>query len=293
MKLRDKFIVACLIFLLIMVHRSLFQAIKKDEGFFDNASDYTKLKERLITELDPYYKIDSFVREQLKTMLSASGASADTASLNETYTSIYSCSDPDASSRASCIPRMLGGLGPNTSIIYVSTDTYRNLPDWSEDESVSVALMKITDDLPERLVRESEWFAAIIKKLQDALAIGANPPGLSPVGTPGKIDGFTGTCSADAAKIKKLMSEAESCSVADVGSEIKRVNSLLDGPQLKKALVKMRELLAAMLKLQSDLEKAKNGTLYAWQQDGPKKSYPQFQGGDRIAALKFSMKQNQ
>jgi hypothetical protein len=51
--------------------------------------------------------------------------------------------------------------------------------------------------------------------------------------------------------------------------------------------------MAQMLKLQSDLEKLKNGTLYAWQQDGPAKSYPKFQGGDRTASFLFSIQQNQ
>jgi hypothetical protein len=50
--------------------------------------------------------------------------------------------------------------------------------------------------------------------------------------------------------------------------------------------------LKTMLKLKSDLEKAKNGTLYSWQQDGPTKSFPQFKGGDRTAAFTFSLQQN-
>jgi hypothetical protein len=62
---------------------------------------------------------------------------------------------------------------------------------------------------------------------------------------------------------------------------------------MKNSLEKMDGLLTAMLKIQSDLEKAKNGTLYPWQNDGPLKKFPQFQGGDRIASLLFSMQQNQ
>jgi peptide deformylase len=142
-------------------------------------------------------------------------------------------------------------------------------------------------------IRESEWFAAIIKKLKDSLAAGANPPGAS------SIDGFTGTCSAEAARIKKLLDEARSCSIPgaaldipDAASEIARVNTLLNSPKLKQAVSKMNGLLAEMLKLQSDLEKAKNGTLYDWQKDPPKKSYAEFKGGDRTAALTFSMQQN-
>jgi hypothetical protein len=54
----------------------------------------------------------------------------------------------------------------------------------------------------------------------------------------------------------------------------------------------MNGLLAKMLKLQSDLEKLKNGTLYDWQKDGPKKSYAKFEGGDRTKAFLFSLEQN-
>jgi hypothetical protein len=281
MKLRDKIIAGCLIILLILLHRYLFQL---KEGFFNDSANYARLKKRIINELEPYCKIDSFVRDQLKTMVTSSGGSGDNASLNKVYTDVYSCSDPDANSRPSCLK--LGGMGPNQSMIYVSSDNYKELPEWSNDGSVSIALMKISNDLPERLIRESEWFAAIIKKLQESLAAGANPPGVS------SIDGFTGTCSADAARAKKLMDEAKSCSIPDATSEIARVNTLLDSPKLKQALSKMNGLLAAMLKLQSDLEKAKNGTLYDWQKDPPKKSYPEFKGGDRSAALTFSMQQN-
>jgi hypothetical protein len=152
--------------------------------------------------------------------------------------------------------------------------------------------MKITDNLPERLIREEEWFAFIIKKLQDTLELGKNPPSVSPVGTPSKIDGFTGTCSVDAVKSKKMAEEIASCSIPDVNSEIKRINALLDSASLKNAVAKMNGLLEKMLKLQSDLEKAKNGTLYEWQKDPVKKSYAQFQGGDRTAAFIFSMQQN-
>jgi hypothetical protein len=184
-------------------------------------------------------------------------------------------------------------------MVYVSCDTYTKLPEWSDDGTSTIALMKITSDLPERIVREAEWFALIVKKLQDALEIGANPPSVSPVGTPSSIDGFEGTCSADAAKIQldqqaaaSAQKQAESCTIPSPSSEIARVNALLDSPQLKKAVSQMDGLLAAMVKVQSDLEKAKNGTLYEWQKDPPKKSYAQFKGGDRSSAFTFSMQQN-
>jgi hypothetical protein len=59
------------------------------------------------------------------------------------------------------------------------------------------------------------------------------------------------------------------------------------------SLGQANNLLGAMKQLQISQQKAKDGTLYAWQQDGPKKSYSSFKGGDRLAGLLFSMKQNQ
>jgi hypothetical protein len=222
-------------------------------------------------------------------------ASAPDTSINKIYTDVYSCRDEDARSRQSC---SLGGIGPNTRMIYVSCDTYTKLPDWSKDGRSTIALMKITNDLPERIVREAEWFSFIVKKLQDALATGANPPEVSPVGTLGSIEGFSGSCSADAARIQldkqsaeSAEEESKSCKIPAASSEIARVNALLDSSQLKQAVSKMNGLLAAMLKLQSDLEKAKNGTLYDWQKDGPKKTYaPCEAGGDRIKAFICSLR---
>jgi len=297
MKTRDKLIFVGLILLLILIHRYLFQGTIGNEGFFDESSDYTALKQRLITELGPYCKIAIFVREQLKTMTSLTGAASDDATLNKTYKSIYSCLDSLAISRRSCSLAL--GKGPNLSMTYVPCDTYTKLPEWSEDGSVPLALMKITNDLPERIIREGEWFASIINKLQSSLAAGENPPLTPPskqeidkIVEESKKDGFTGTCSVEAAKARKAMKDAESCSIPDTSSEIARINALLDSDQLKQAMGEMNGLLASMLKLQSDLEKAKNGTLYSWQQDGPAKSFPEFKGGDRTQSLVFSLQQN-
>jgi hypothetical protein len=297
MKTRDKLIFVGLILLLMLIHRYLFRASIGNEGFFDESSDYTTLKQRLITELGPYCKTASFVREQLKTMTSLTGGASDDATLNQTYKSVYSCSDSLASSRRSCA--VLLGKGPNLSMTYVSCDTYTQLPEWSNDGSVPLALMKIKDDLPERIVRESEWFAAIIDKLKSSIAAGENPSLTPPskeeidkIAEDSKKDGFTGTCSVEAAKMKKAREDSESCSIPDTISEIARVNRLLDSPQLKQAMAGMDGLLNSMLKVQSDLEKAKNGTLYSWQQDGPAKSFPEFKGGDRSQSLVFSLQQN-
>jgi hypothetical protein len=278
------------ILLLIGLHRYLFAT---KEGFLDDSSDYSSLQKRLSVTMAPYCKISSFVRDQLKIMIAATGASVD---IESTYKEVYSCSDKLASSRPSCVT-------PNMSMSYVGCDTYMKLPRWSSDGSSTQALMNITNDLPERLVREAEWFAAIIKQLNDSLALGANPPTSMPAGyemseiklKEPKKEGFA-VCSPEAAEYQrsqKLRKEAASCSIPSASSEIQRVNSLLDSPDLKNALGRMDGLLSAMLKIQSDLEKAKNGTLYPWQKDGPKKEFPQFQGGDRTASLLFSMRQNQ
>ena len=290
MKIRDKLIIAGLILLLILLHRYLFQTI---DGFFDESSDYTALTERLITELGPYCKVANAARDQLKTQLSSSDNPSDDTSLNAIYKTVYSCTDSMASSRQSC--KLPGGLGPNTSMKFVSYDTYIKLPEWSDDSSVPIALMKITDDLPERIVREREWISENMKKVQAVIAAGENPPTTAPsMGDLNKEkEGFEEYCSADAIRAKKAMDEAKSCSIPDVASEIARINLLLDSPDLKKALIGMDDLYAEMMKLQSDLEKLKNGELYDWQKDPPKKSYQQFKGGDRAAAFSFSMKQNQ
>jgi hypothetical protein len=287
MKTYEKVFFALGILLLIGLHRYLFA---DKEGFFNDSSEYNALKKRLSDMMSPYCKISAFVREQLTTMLSASG---DSSTIESTYKTIYSCSDKLASSRPSC-------SSPNMSMSYESCDIYMKLPPWSSDATPTMAMMKITNDLPERLVRESEWFAAIIKQLNESLALGANPPTSAPSQAQlnAMKEGFAGSarCSpaaADYQRSERLRKEASSCSIPTSASEIQRVNSLLDSSDLKNALSKMDGLLAAMLKIQSDLEKAKNGTLYPWQQDGPVKKYPSFQGGDRIASLLFSMSQNQ
>jgi hypothetical protein len=85
--------------------------------------------------------------------------------------------------------------------------------------------------------------------------------------------------------------DPDTCIMPDLGTEIRRVNSILDSPQMNSALGQANSLLGAMKQLQISQQKAKDGTLYAWQQDGPKKSFSSFKGGDRLAALLFSMKQ--
>jgi hypothetical protein len=184
MKTYQKVLFGLGILFLILLHRNLF-GVK--EGFEDS-SDYNALKKRLTDSMGSYCKIANFVREQLKTMLSATG-SGDAASIDAMYKAVYTCSDKLATSRPSC-------SRPNISMTYISCDIY-TLPAWSSDTSSNVsALMKITDDLPERLVRESEWFASIIKQLNESLALGANPPTAAPSQEQMNEfkEGFTGIC---------------------------------------------------------------------------------------------------
>jgi hypothetical protein len=283
MKTYEKVLFGLGIVFLVLLHQHLFSG---KEGFFDDSSKYSALQRRLSNTMEPYCKISAFVRDQLKTMIAASG---DSSTIESTYKSMYSCSDKLASSRPSC-------LSPNMSMNYIGCETYLNLPPWSSDGTPTLALMKITNDLPERLVRESEWFAAIIKQLNESLALAANPPTSLPSEykeislTEGFYDSVK--CSPEAAEYKKsqkLKEEASSCSIPSVNSEIDRVNSLLNSSELKTAIGKMDGLLSGMLKIQSDIEKVKN----SWQKDGPTKKFPQFQGGDRTASFLFSMQQNQ
>lgn len=285
--------------LLILLHRYLFQA---REGFFDESTEYNILQERIINDLGPYCKVASFVRGQLKSMMSATGGANDEKSLNQTYKSVYLCKDSLASSRPSC-SGVKGGKG-NPSMKYVPCEAYMNLPDWTDKYSAILALMKITDDLPERITRESEWFAAIIDKLQTGLAAVENPPSTPPtkeqldkLAKDAKKEGFSTICSLEAAKKKLAKASLENdadtaeCSLPSASEEINRINALLDSSTLKSSLSKINGQMETMEKLQSDLEKAQNGNLYSWQQEGAPKNYlPPFQGGDRTQGLVYSMR---
>jgi hypothetical protein len=173
------------------------------------------------------------------------------------------------------------------------------LPPWSDTDqgAISLALSKITDDLPERINREVEWFANIIQQLSQGLSQGDNPSEC-PV-LPKSKEGFTSTCSPAAyqermaiEKRKALEEEASSCSFLPIDSEIGRINRLLDSPSIRTSLSSCEGQLDKMKKLQSMLKQAQDGNLYAWQKDGPKKTYMKFNGGDRTAGVLFSLQQN-
>ena len=296
MKARDKIPFLAGIFALVVLHWYLFAGHSVD-GFFDTSSDYDKLRGRLQKELGPYCKLANFVRSQVNEMQKGLGGSSS--DISQMYYAVYQCTDQLASVRPSC-------SRPNqTGMRYVPCSTFLELPDWSGDATAISALSKIKDDLPERLIREIEWFSAVIKKLQDGLAAGANPAaGSNPIGTPPSMDqlnsfkeGFYGRCSPEASEYlrrKALSKEASSCTPLTVSSEIARVNSLLDNPSVSASVSQSNRMMTQVSKLQSDLEKLKNGTLYDWQggNSGPKKVYPKFEGGDRLQSFLFSLTQN-
>jgi hypothetical protein len=297
MKARDKLLFGLGIIVLMLLHWFLFSRAK--EGFLDNPSSYNSLRGRLRKELGPYCKISTFVKDQLNEMQKGVGGGASDTS--ELYAGVYQCTDQLASTRPSC-------SSPNkTGMQFVPCSVYMDLPDWSDEEEVIRNLRKIKDDLPERLRRETEWFRVVIKKIKEGLVAGANPrAGSNPVGVPPTLaqmdaykEGFRGKCSAEATEFlrrKAFENEAKNCTPGapiTVSSEVARVNALLNDPVVRNSVSQSNGIMSEMLKLQSDLEKLKNGTLYDWQQDGPKKSYAKFQGGDRVKAFIFSIQQNQ
>lgn len=343
MKTRDKMLFGLGLAILILLHWFLFPS-NLSEGFFDGSDDYNRLRLRLRSELGSYCKISSFVRDQVNEMqegikkTAALLPSADaikakaeskeakgTQSLmkagkkregwynlesdidsDNLYTQMYQCKDQLQDLRQSC-------RVPNLKMKFVPCSVYMNLPDFSDEQGVVVNLSKIKDDLPERLVREVEWFREVIKKIKDGLAAGANPAaGSNAVGVPPSDaqmkeyekeakdqEGFSGQCSAEANEYlrrKALEDEAKNCipgKAVTAGSEVARVNMLLDDPSVRNSVSQCNSMMDEMLKLQSDLEKLKNGTLYDWQKGGPKKSYAKFEGGDRNKAFLFSLQQNQ
>ncbi len=281
----------------MILHWYLFSS--KKEGFFDDPGAYDALRGRLRKELADYCRISKFVREQVNEMQKGMGGGAS--DISQLYTAVYQCTDQLASTRPSC-------SSPNkTGMRFVPCSVFMDLPDWSDEQEVITNLRKIKDDLPERLIRECDWFKGSIKKLQEGLASGANPAaGSNPVGVAPSVaqmnkykEGFRGKCSAEANEYlrrKALEDEAKNCTPGapiTVGSEVARVNGLLDNPSVRKSVSQCNGMMSEMFKLQSDLEKLKNGTLYDWQKDGPKKAYAKFEGGDRTKAFIFSLQQNQ
>ena len=126
--------------------------------------------------------------------------------------------------------------------------------------------------------------------------------GFNPLGS--KKEGFyaAGQCSLEAMALKRkamalkkqkqLEANANSCTMPTLKSEIDRVNAILNSKAFLDTMNLSSKVFTAAMKLKSDLEKLKAGTLYDWQKTGPKKSYTEFKGGDRTAAFLASASQN-
>ena len=295
--MRVTFVLA--IAVLLILHWFLFREI---DGFYDDSSDYINLSTKVKSTLGNYCKLADLIREQLISGYAGTNpgsASSATEEVNNGYRQMYMCADNKASSRPSCARPNLSGM------VYVSSDIYMRLPSWTDNISASLALVKIKDDLPERVTREADYFEQIISQLQSFLQTGANPPTEPPTAQQLKEPFTDGCCPQQLELLRQLTMdtrdiretretrESKLRSLPNLTSEIKRVSALLVNKTLVAALARCDSLLARMSKIQTQLEKLKKGELYEWQKEGPAKSYEQFGGGDRIQGLLFSLKQNQ
>ena len=296
-------IVSCIILYLV-------QHVYQKEGFETSQSRYEALRARLKTAMKDYCDLATYVQEQMKIIYMArkpseAGATETEAQaqahIRQTYIDVYTCKDDDASSRQSCSsPSTISD--PN----FIPCSTY-SLPAWTNSTAAAVALSAIPDDLPERVRKELDWYAQIIKKVSDALALGASPPTEVPdspnspatnaSGKPWSIDGFENPrCTAAQAQAVQAQAQAQaassSCTMPSVDPEIARVNALLDSTMLKSSLSKSSTIKTAMVKVKSDQQKAADGTLYSWQKAPPKKTYTTYPSGNRTDALLGSIKQN-
>jgi hypothetical protein len=295
------------------------------EGFANGNSEYSALQTRLSTTMAPYCAVASYVQSQMKVIYTAIGESEAQAAarIEKTYADVYACKDEDASSRPSCSGQSSNSRS-DSNPGFIPCATYLNLPTWNSSDNgqaAAIALSAIPDDLADRTTKEVDWYSQIIAKLQKTLDSGNNPPSTPPdsetspakdssgrawSSTPNSdgfsdyrwdVEGFSGTmCSpsqivlaAQAAKV----AQASSCTIPKPDGQIARVNAILNSRTLKAALAKCASLQRAMVKLQSDQQKAKDGTLYDWQNDGPKKTYKTFPTGDRSTNFLSSMQQNQ
>lgn len=293
------------------------------EGFFDVSTDYADLQTRLSTIMSPYCELAAYAQSQMRIIYTAIGESQTQVELHiqQTYKDVYACKDDAASSRPSCSLGSPGVSDPNLG--FIPCDTYLSLPAWSSSDNgqaAAIALSAIPDDLQTRITKELDWYSQIITKLQSVLDSGNNPPTTLPnsetspsTDSSGKawssspqgfsnyrpVEGFA-TCSPSQAQAQvqarleaQAQAQAGSCTMPTSNSQIARVNAILDSPGLQAAIAKCAALKVAMVKLQSDQQKAKDGTLYAWQNDGPTKTYKTFPTGDRKTNFLSSIQQNQ
>lgn len=262
------------------------------EGFADLQGSYSNLQTKIQGKLADYIKLSEYAQKQLKTMyMSSSNVSGDEAEtrLQQTYRDIYACKDDLAESRPSCKP---------VSAEFTPLSTYKNLPNWSEsdDTPLVVALMSISDSLPEKIQAELAYYKALVEKLQTTINSAKNPPSAPPgAAIPSLPEGFQGaTCSPAALQAKKekqrreqLEKSSEGCTAPSLDSEIARVSALLDSGRLSSSLSSCNNVLGQMIQVEKDIEEVKR----KWGDGGPTRSYKTFQGGDRSKSLVFSMQQ--
>ena len=270
------------------------------EGFAD-LNSYNALKSKVQTKLANYCKLTDFAQKQMVTMFTSSGKGSESDAMvyiQQMYRDIYACKDELADSRAPC---------QEVSGDFIPCKTYTNLPNWSgsDEGSMAIALSQIPDNLAGRIMAESAYYKAIIQKLQVGIDAAKNPPSAppdspstpaaSPSGKPWSVEGFYGgQCSPAEAQARRermrldaLARGAESCTIPSLDSEIARVSALLDSDAINRAISNSNGILGQMIQLQADIEAVKA----KWGDDGPKKTYAQFKGGDRMQAFLFSLKQ--
>ena len=311
----------CILYLLIAIIVSsilLFIVSRlsaRKEGFADDSTKsqvaYQALQTRLKTTMADYCNLASYAQAQMKEIYMATKppqtgpteSEADAiAHINKTYMDVYACRDDDASSRQTC--SSAGTESSDGVVGFIPCSRY-TLPDWSDPMTAAAALSAIPDSLPDRVSRELDWYAQIIKKLDDALAMGASPPTSVPdspnspstdaSGKPWSLKEGFATCTSD--QISQIAQQqkaaaAKSCTMPSIDAEIARVNAILDSSVLKASLSKSASLKTAMVKLKGDQQKAKDGTLYDWQKPPPKKSYKTYSTANRTDALVGSIQQN-
>ena len=293
----------------------------EDAALTDQQESYKTLAYRLQTTMADYCDLAAYAQAQMKTIYMApkppevgkTETEAEAlAHIKQTYMDVYACKDENALSRPTC--SLLAGAtteSSNANPSFVPCSAY-TLPTWTTADTTpdaAIALRALPDDLPDRIAKELDWYAQIIKKLTDALALGASPPASVPnspnspstssSGSSWSVEGFENpTCTAAQMQAQVQVQKAQNaqnspCTMPSIESEITRVNALLDSSTLQNALSKSASLKTSMIKLKSDQEKAAAGTLYPWQQSGPKKSYKSFPTGNRKESLMGSIQQNQ
>lgn len=280
------------VFIIFCIALFSWRSMTKPEGFAD-VNSYNSVKTKVQTRLANYCKLTEFAQAQLRTMHSSatSGSDSDAGSfIQQIYRDVYTCSDELASSRAPC--QVVSGE-------FIPCSTYTKLPTWSGSDStkdsVASALSQIPDNLAARIMAESAYYKAVIKKLRAGIDAAKNPPSAppdspsspsaSPSGKPWGVEGFDGEyCSLADLQFRR----AQSCKIPSLDAEIARVNAILDSGNMAAALLSSNGILAQMIQLQADIEAVKR----QWDNPGSSKSYKQFSGGDRIKSFLFSLQQN-